>query len=97
MSSTPEAIAERIRNWDAADVGDLLAMITDLKSCRDDLGYPIDPQGFVDMSDLPSAPIPDDIDTSYPVWAVDIAGRALVGEAADKIMSINEIREAKNK
>ena len=45
------------------------------------------------MADLPTAPIPDDINTLYPVWSIDLAGNALVGNGADEIMSLDEIHE----
>ena len=43
------------------------------------------------MSDLPSAPIPEEV-VGYPVWAVDKRGMALVGSDADEIGSIEVVR-----
>ena len=45
------------------------------------------------MCNLPSAPIPPDIDTGYPVWAMDNHGYCLVGNTADEIEHVNSIRE----
>ncbi len=47
---------------------------------------------YVRMDALPSAPIPEEVDTGYPVWAVDKRGQALVGEGADEVESIEEVR-----
>ena len=51
-------------------------------------------EDVVDMASLPSAPIPPDIDTSYPVWAMDTRGYCLVGSTADQIERVDSIREA---
>ena len=50
----------------------------------------------VDMTSLPSAPIPDDIDTSYPVWAMDSAGYCLVGATADEVAHVDIIQKDQN-
>lgn len=45
----------------------------------------------VDLSALPSAiPVPELIST-YPVWAIDAKGRALVGAGADEIEELSDI------
>lgn len=81
-----------IRAWDKQDIHDLLAMIEDLGVVAAEAG--LDPQGYVDMSALPSAPIPDDVDTAYPVWAMDRAGNMLVGDDASDVITLDEYREA---
>ncbi len=45
----------------------------------------------IDMTDLPSVPIPDGIMTEYPIWAMDGCGNVLVGETADQIEKITSI------
>ena len=49
-------------------------------------------QHFVDMSQLGGAPIPDDVNTSHPVWAMDAKGDILVGDRADEIENVDEFR-----
>ena len=92
MDRTPERIAVEIVEWDLRDVADLRVLLQELAACRDESGEPIDTQAFVDMSMLPSFDIPPDIDTSYPVWAVDKSGRALVGDNADRIETLDQVR-----
>jgi len=45
---------------------------------------------------LPSAPIPPEADTSYPIWAMDNGGYCLVGDSADEIEHIDSIMEIDN-
>ncbi len=47
----------------------------------------------MNMANLPTADIPDDADTSYPIWAMDNDGYCLVGEDADGIEYIDDIIE----
>ena len=91
----PHDIAADIRAWDKIDVTDLRALLDDLSACRDDDGAPIDTQGYIDMSDLPTADIPDDIDESYPIWAIDESGYVLCGDNADAVMTLDELRAEK--
>jgi len=51
-------------------------------------------QDYVRADALPSAPIPEGVDTAYPVWAVDKQGMALVGPGADEVESVEEVRAA---
>lgn len=92
MTRTPEQISAEIRAWDLSDVTDLRALIAELSKCRDENDDPIDTQDYIDMTSLPSAEIPDDVDTSYPVWAVDRSGYAMVGDGADRIEHLDEVR-----
>lgn len=73
----------QLKQWDKKNINDLKDILSKMDSDTKDRV----------MSNLPSANIPSDIDTSYPVWAVDEKGMALVGEAADSIEPISEIRE----
>jgi hypothetical protein len=88
----PETIAAEIAAWDLQDVRKLRDLIVELGACRDEFGGHINAQHYVDFSNLPSAPIPNDIDTGYPVWAMDVQGCALVGLGARDIEHIDEIR-----
>ncbi|MBW4984783.1 hypothetical protein KZZ07_19770 [Mameliella sp. CS4] len=92
MTRTPEQITAEIKSWNTKHVSVLRDLISELNRCRDDLGNAIDPQAFIDMSALPTADIPGDIDTSYPVWAVDRNGYALVGDDATDIETLDEVR-----
>jgi hypothetical protein len=58
----------------------------------------VDPENQIDMSSLPGCEmIPADIDASWPVWAMDNRGWCLVGDDAQGIAHIDEIREAQKK
>ena len=83
-------IAREVRAWDTEDVARLVELLTRLDETADraDRGA----GDYVQMDALPSAPIPEGVDTSYPVWAVDQRGQALVGEGADAVENIEEIR-----
>jgi hypothetical protein len=89
----PETVAAEIRAWDLQDVRKLRDLIVELGAYRGELGGYINAQHYVDFSDLPSAPIPDDIDTGYPVWAMDVQGYALVGLDARDIEHVDTIRD----
>jgi hypothetical protein len=69
---------ELIAAWDKKDINELRDLVA---LAGDDL----------DLSDLPSAvSIPDSI-AAYPVWSMDVLGRALVGPAADEVEELAEI------
>jgi hypothetical protein len=93
MTLTPEIIAAEIKTWNLRDVRDLRDLIAELRACRDENGDKIDPRAYsVDMADLPSAPIPDWVDTGYPVWAVDVNGYALVGDNLNEVEHVDSLR-----
>lgn len=87
-------IVQRIKVWNKVDVKQLRNLVTELYALRDEYGEPLDTQHYLDMSSLPSAEIPDDVDTSYPVWAMDEGGNCLVGDGADQIEHLIDIRGA---
>jgi hypothetical protein len=90
---TPETIAAEINAWDCRDVYELRDLIVELSACRDENGDAIDPEAYgVDFANLPSAPIPEWVDTGYPVWAVDANGCALVGAGADEVLHLDDLR-----
>ncbi len=83
-------IAREVRAWDTEDISDLVELLTKLDetAARADLRA----EDYVRVDSLPSAPIPEGVDTGYPVWAVDKHGQALVGPGADEVESIEEVR-----
>jgi erythromycin esterase-like protein len=89
---TPQQIAAEIAAWNLRDVRDLRNLLAELRACRDERGDEIDFAAYgVDTTNLPSAPIPEWVDTGYPVWAVDVDGMALVGGALDEVESLDQI------
>ena len=85
-------IAREIRAWDTEDISRLVELLTRLDEIanRGDQSA----EDYVRMDALPSAPIPEGVDTAYPVWAVDKQGMALVGPGADEVESVEEVRAA---
>lgn len=83
-------IAREVRAWDTEDISDLVELLTKLDetAARADLRA----EDYVRVDSLPSAPIPEGVDTGYPVWAVDKRGMALVGPGADEVESVEEVR-----
>ena len=85
-------IAREIRAWDTEYISRLVELLTRLDEIanRGDQSA----EDYVRMDALPSAPIPEGVDTAYPVWAVDQMGMALVGPGADEVESVEEVRAA---
>lgn len=84
-----EGIAKRVLEWNHEDIENLKTVLDEIPH-----NLPVDAKFYgVDMASLPSENIPDDIDTRYPVWAMDKHGMCLVGEACDCIESLESIRE----
>jgi len=85
-------IAREIRAWDTEDVSRLVELLTRLDETADRADRRA--EDYVEMDSLPSAPIPEGVDTAYPVWAVDKRGMALIGPGADEVESVEEVRAA---
>ena len=85
-------IAREVRAWDTDDVSRLVELLTKLDETTDRADRKV--EDYVRMDSLPSAPIPEGVDTAYPVWAVDKRGMALVGPGADEVESVEEVRAA---
>jgi hypothetical protein len=85
-------IAREIRAWDTEDISRLVELLTRLDETADRADRRA--EDYVRMDSLPSAPIPEGVDTAYPVWAVDKRGMALVGPGADEVESVEEVRAA---
>lgn len=86
---TVEELKTAIENWDRDDIKELLQLLRDLESVIEE---PMKLDQVVDMTDLPSMPIPNGLEM-YPIWAMDQSGYCLVGAAADSIEHIKTIRE----
>lgn len=90
---TPETIAARITAWDCRDARELRDLFVEFRACRDDNGDVLDARAYgVYVDELPSAPIPEWVDTGYPVWAVDVNGYALVGDVLDTVEHLDCLR-----
>ena len=87
-------IAREIRAWDTEDISRLVELLTRLDEIGDRADGRVGAEDYVRMDALPSAPIPEGVDTAYPVWAVDQQGMALVGPGADEVESVEEVRAA---
>jgi len=87
-------IAREVRAWDTEDISELVELLARLDAIGDRADRRVGAEDYVRMDALPSAPIPEGVDTSYPVWAVDKRGMALVGEGADEVESVEEVRAA---
>jgi len=85
-------IAREVRAWDTEDISELVGLLTRLDEITDRGDQSA--EDYVRMDSLPSAPIPEGVDTAYPVWAVDKQGQALVGPGADEVESVEEVRAA---
>ena len=70
-----EALVVHIHQWDKKDITVLKDAIIDLKDINELLGC-MDIVPY-DWDDLPSADIPDYVDTSYPIYSMDKSGRCL--------------------
>lgn len=88
-----EELSKLIKTWNCIDIHLLREWVTELVAVCKELD--LDDENYVDMTFLPSAEIPDDVDTLYPVWAMDNDGDLLVGSNLDEIMSLAEYRAEK--
>lgn len=79
-------LVEFIRTWDKENVIELKDAIEAVFRMDENADQ------IIDMSDLPTEPIPDGLET-YPIWAMDKKGYCLVGDAADSIEHISDIQE----
>ena len=91
-------ILDKINNWNKENVHELCGQIEEVKNyCHtENIASTL---LLKDFSDLPSANFPPDIYTGhheYPVWMMDLSNRCLVGPAANKVMSLAEVRESQN-
>jgi hypothetical protein len=89
-------LGEQVENWDMQDTLELKILMDEVKEVLGlvnqvaAVGAAEDRYG-IRIDSLPSAAIPEGIDTSYPVWAMDTSGRMLIGEAMDNITTITDV------
>ena len=82
--------SEEIGCWDGVRIEELRYWLHALdRVCE---AGSLDRQGYVDMSDLGGVTLPDDVVTSFPVWAMDEKGDMLVGDGADGIENVEQYR-----
>lgn len=79
-------IANAIETWDKIDADRLIEMLRSLESFCD--ANDLKSSDYVDWTSLPSAAIPDDVDTGYPIWAMDQSSRLVAGQCADDLWSL---------
>jgi len=77
----------QIQNWDHQKVQTLYSFLSDLETA----GYPQRLQDIIELSGLPTEPIPDGMEM-YPIWAMDKNGSCLVGSGQISIKPLSEIR-----
>jgi hypothetical protein len=94
LDQVARIIAREIRAWDMEDISRLVELLAKLDEIVDLADGRVEMQDYVRMDSLPSAPIPEGVDTAYPVWAIDKRGMALVGLGADEVESVEEVRAA---
>jgi hypothetical protein len=83
-------IISEIQSWDLDDIHKLKGLLEELDAALGSTDFSL--EDFVDITELPSAKIPDDIDTGYPVWAMDNDGFCLTGKTIDDIEHVDRVR-----
>lgn len=88
-------IAQAIKAWDKKSADDLIEMLQALDEFCDENDCRADE--YVDLASLPSADIPTDVDTLYPVWAMDADENLIVGRCISEFgtMTLADYREEK--
>lgn len=96
IERTKAAVA-RVENWNREDVHELRDLLRDLRGALFEESelcnyyHPFRLDEVIDIGQLPTEPFPDELDTGYPISAVDRAGNALVGDALDEIEAVADI------
>jgi len=92
------SVARQIKSWNRVNIEHLRRLVSefqDLQTIAENDGEPFEGRDYgIDWSSLPSADLPKDLDTSYPVWAMDEAGRCLVGDGLNRIEHLTEVQGA---
>lgn len=95
MHDEPERICLLIKNWDLKDVSILISLIEELEEVLGRLSLTGtnlgDVSDWLDLCNLPSAPIPDWVNTGYPVWAMDEGHMLMVGSDPFETMPLSEM------
>ena len=91
MTDLIDRLAASVQTWDRKDIYELRsALAAYFAACKAADCDPVE----IDMAALPSADIPSDVDTGYPVWAMDTSGMMLVGDDASSVMHLDDYRAA---
>lgn len=87
-------LVRKIKTWDKEEVETLLGWMNEIRVLlgKDTLTLSPKVDELIQMDALPTEPIPDELRT-YPIWAVDKQGMALVGPTADEIEELASIQE----
>lgn len=91
--TTAHEIAAQIKAWNKQDVFELRNLIVELEEAIKAEGENGRRDQYIDLAQLPSAEIPADVNTGYPVWAMDAAGRLLVGADVREVVTLEQYRE----
>lgn len=89
-----KTITDAIAAWDKAEIDVLAALLEALHEYCE--AFDETAADYVDFADLPSADMPPDVDTGYPVWSIDTNGNMLVGDELNETMTLAEYREQQN-
>ncbi len=81
-----ERLKTDLKNWDHEDISTLYGILSDLEKA----GEPDRLQDLIELSQLPTEPIPAGIE-KYPVWALDKKGLCLVGSGQISIKSLSDV------
>lgn len=91
-------LGEQVRAWDPAtdrveDLRDLLAEVREVLGEINQIAHVgADEERYgIDLADLPSVEIPEEVLAAHTVWAVDAYGNALVGECADEVCPARDL------
>lgn len=82
-----ERLIQDLTSWDRRDIHSLMHILEDLETLADP-GVQV--SAVVDLSTLPTEPIPAEL-RSYPIWAMDSAGRCLAGAGKLSILPLSGI------
>ncbi|MDD1727557.1 MAG: hypothetical protein LUQ50_00630 [Methanospirillum sp.] len=77
-----------LAEWDHADVGTLFSILSDIET----VVFPQRLHEAIDLSTLPSEPIPDSM-KPYPIWALDKTGYCLAGAGQVTIEPLVKIHQ----
>ncbi|WP_406661138.1 hypothetical protein V7O66_01040 [Methanolobus sp. ZRKC3] len=87
-------ICDRINDWDRENIEDLLSLLKksiSIMELNPDT-YPGFESCGIDPENFPTEKIPDGLSDKHKVWAMDKKGMCLVGDEADQLIHIDELR-----
>lgn len=87
-------MCDRVEKWDHENIKVLLSLLKKsiaIMELNPDV-YPGFDSCGIDPEKLPTEPIPDEFGGKQKIWAMDKKGMCLVGDEADEIISIDELR-----